>query len=70
MENNKLKSVDPSYFGATEDEWNNLLIDFWNLTNNKDHSRITLPQYQYLDAATGEILISDKPVSVSITLKK
>jgi hypothetical protein len=60
--NRGLKSVD-----ITEGEYNNMLIDIWSAMNKKTPGNPL--KYQYVDAATGEVVESDAPISVTITLK-
>jgi hypothetical protein len=53
--------------GLIEDEMSNLLIDCWCAVNRRSPE---CPQmFQYVDAKTGEVMMSDTPVSVTITLK-
>lgn len=51
----------------SEDEMSNLLIDCWCAMNRKSESRPN--SYEYFDARTGEVCYSNKPISVTITLK-
>lgn len=69
MVNKNYKSVGREYFGATEDEWNNFLIDCWDSVNVRVNGDRDKPQYHYWDAGTNDLVVSDKPIQVIITLK-
>jgi hypothetical protein len=65
--NDNFKSVGREQFGATEDEWNNFLIDCWATMNQRGSG--TTRKFQYFDASTGEVVERDTPITVTITLK-
>lgn len=67
--NDNFKSVGREQFGATEDEWNNFLIDCWDCMNMRVIDEKGARQFHYFDAATGDLVVSDKPISVTIALK-
>jgi hypothetical protein len=69
MLKDNFKSVGREAFGATEDEWNNFLIDCWDCMNMRVKDERGGAQYHYFDAATSELVVSDKPITVTITLK-
>ena len=67
MLKDNFKSVGREPFGATEDAWNNFLIDCWATMNQRGSE--TTRKFQYFDASTGEVVERDTPITVTIALK-